>query len=69
MALTIRKIEIAANGSVVRETILPDLCDTKDEAIETARREAEKYPESGECAEHGYFWFRDAQGRKFRLVP
>ena len=69
MAVTIRKIEIAADGSVVRETLLPFLCDTKQEAEEAARREAAKYPESGECREEGYFWAKDSQGRKFRLVP
>ncbi len=69
MALTIKKIEFAADGSVVRETLLPHLCYTKNEAKETARREGEKYPEFGECAEHGYLWVRDTKGRKFRLVP
>jgi hypothetical protein len=55
MALTIKKIEFAADGSVMRETSLPYLCATKDEAIAMARREAARYPESGECEEDGYF--------------
>lgn len=69
MALTVRKIEIAPDGSVANETFLPYLCLTKDEAKEAADREAKEYPKSEENREEGCFWARDGKGRKFLFIP
>jgi hypothetical protein len=69
MALTVTQLEIAADGSVARKTLLPYLCETKGEAIETARREAARYPKYDENDEQGYFWARDDKGRRFRFIP
>jgi hypothetical protein len=69
MVLTVRKIEVAADGSVIREMLLPYLCGTKSETKDTAQREAERYPESGENNEQGYFWARDEKGQRFLFIP
>ena len=69
MALTVRTVEVANDGRVIHASLLPYLSETKPENVEIAKREAERYlPNCGENPEQGYFLFRDAEGREFRLI-
>ena len=69
MALTVTKIELGDDGKEIRRTLLPHLSETKQENIEVAKSAAMAYPECGELPEQGYFWAKDAAGRKFRFIP